>query len=253
MSSTTPPDAAASNPALTTPCPGAAPGGVTMRFGQSPTTGEHAFSVEPEPPPPCVPAPAIGHSLRCVDCGGPMTEADRGTADEAGREAHAFGKCHPLPAPGPLLSVAELAAIIAEATELATYYANLGPMPVDPGSRLAFARAVLHLSGLLATPLPEDLAEAEHAAELQGDVSGERYHALMDKVFAGLRAQAATIREQAGEIARLRKLAEAERALRLTERDLCVRATKRAVCGVLALDGACQDARVALTAAGGTP
>ncbi len=261
MSSTTPPDAAASNPALTTPCPGAAPGGVTMRFGQSPTTGEHAFSVEPEPPPPCVPAPAIGHSLRCVDCGGPMTEADRGTADEAGREAHAFGKCHPLPVSGPILSAAEIGRTVSEAAELATYYANLGPMPIDPGSRLAFARAVLHLSALLATPLSEELETFDalgqaatkrpweaHCSSLSGDEIvttedrdilasfganrvGQRDAAFVvaicnawPRLRDGIRAQAATIREQAGEIARHKsKAAEAFREVAAgldRERDL---------------------------------
>ncbi len=41
--------------------------------------------------------------------------------------------------------------VIREAGELAAYYTSLGDMPVDPGSRLAFARAVLDLAVFAST------------------------------------------------------------------------------------------------------
>lgn len=47
--------------------------------------------------------------------------------------------------------------------------------------------------------------------------------------------------------------AAAERALRQAERDLAIRMTDRGICGYLALDDACQDARRKLSALGGEP
>lgn len=53
--------------------------------------------------------------------------------------------------------------------------------------------------------------------------------------------------------AKAEKIAAAERALRKTEVGLCIEATDRAVCGLLALDADCQEARRTLAALGEEP
>ncbi len=168
---------------------------------------------------------------------------------------------------GDLLTTEQLTIAVKDAERVKAWPAFDG----ERATLVLLARAVLHLRSVMAAPLPEELAEIERDAERGVDVwDPERILRLL----AGVRAQAATIRERDAEIATMRAaassasvdlvnavkeldtavtLAKAERALRQVERDMCIAFTEREVCGWLALDGACQDARVALRAAGGEP
>ena len=62
-----------------------------------------------------------------------------------------------------------------------------------------------------------------------------------------------TLRAMLARATMLEERAAAERALRQAERDLAIRMTDRGICGYLALDDACQDARRKLSALGGEP